>query len=218
MACYYTNSRGTILGLGTVFGAFVFRRYGYFTASACAAVGLVALLALGPSRMSQVSSEEASAQGRIQAWSAGIQMFKESPFWGVGYRQFGDIHGLVAHNAFVHVLGELGLLGAVPFVGMFYSFFRVLQRKPEDGELDPKQIRLRNELSDSAIGLLTCIMFLSRQYVVVPFVLIALGACYATMAGPRREPKALQHLFIVTSLTIGLVFFFYVLVRVLAAF
>lgn len=219
MACYYTNSRGTMLGLGAVFAAYVYRRFGVATATACAAVGLVGLLALGPSRMSNVTAEEASAQGRIQAWSAGLQMFKESPLWGVGYRRFGDIHGLVAHNAWVHVLGELGILGALPFTGLFYSFFRVLGRRPRDGVLAPSRLRMRNELADSAIGLMTCMMFLSRQYVVVPFILIAWGASYASFTGPQPDPpRGMLHFVLVGCLTLALVVMFYILVLVLANF
>ncbi len=92
-ACYYTNSRGTILGLGVVFSAYAYRRYGFVSASTFAGIGLVGLLALGPSRMSAMSADEESAQGRIQAWSEGLQMFKESPLWGVGYRQVLGLYG-----------------------------------------------------------------------------------------------------------------------------
>lgn len=219
-ACYYTNSRGTMLGLGVVFSAFVYRRYGLTLALTFGAIGLVGLLALGPSRMSTLSSDEESAQGRIQAWSEGLQMFKSSPIFGIGYRRYADEFGLVAHNAFVHVLGELGFLGAFPFVGLFYSFFRGMNREPTpEAAASPLQLQLRNEIGDSMLGMLTCIMFLSRQYVVVPFVLIGLGACYATATGPRPVPaNAPLHFAITGILTVALIIFFYAIVLVLASF
>ena len=220
LACFYTNSRGTMLGVGVVFAMFVYRRFGVTAAAACGAIGLVGLLAFGPSRMSTLSSEEASAQGRIQAWSDGLQMFKSSPIRGIGYRRFGDVHGMVAHNAFVHVLGELGITGALPFVGLFYSFFRGMNREPTpEAAANPLQLQLRNEIGDSMLGMLTCIMFLSRQYVVVPFVLIGLGACYATATGPRPQPaNGPLHFVAVGFLTVALVIVFYALVLVLANF
>jgi putative inorganic carbon (hco3(-)) transporter len=220
LACYWTNSRGTILGIGVVFTAYAYRRYGLAKASVFAMVGLVGILALGPSRMSEMSADEDSAQGRIQSWSEGLQMFKGSPLWGVGYRQYSDYTGIVAHNAFVHVLGELGLLGAIPFVGLFYSFFQGMNRTPSaEMAADPRQLRLRSEISDSALGLITTIMFLSRQYVVVPFVLVAIGACYATATGPRPvPPNGLLHMGIVAALTVVLVIVFYMFVLLFASY
>jgi putative inorganic carbon (hco3(-)) transporter len=123
LACYYTNSRGTIIGLGVVFSIFAFRRFGWFTAGTLSAIGFAAILLFGPSRMSEVGTADASSQGRIQAWAAAIDMFQISPFWGVGHGQFMQHHERVAHNSLMHVLGELGIVGAVMFVGMFYWYF-----------------------------------------------------------------------------------------------
>jgi O-antigen ligase len=220
LACYYTNSRGTILGLGAVIAAFSYRRFGGVTASVFALIGIVGLVALGPSRMSNVSSEEDSAQGRIQAWAAGIQMFKGSPLTGVGYRRFGDINGLVAHNAFVHVLGELGFLGAMAFVALFYWHFYWL-RPARAPVVDPPRATLRQMLSDAALGLLVCICFLSRQYVVVPFILVALGANYAAAlpgGENREEPSPLWHLTMIGAVTVGLIVTFYIVARLFARY
>lgn len=214
-ACYYTNSRGTILGLGAVLAAFAYRRYGPATASIFATVALSALLALGPSRMANVSADEDSAQGRIQAWAAGMQMFKESPLTGVGYRRFGDVHGLVAHNAFVHVLGELGFLGAMPFVAIFYWYFVGL-RSRGDPAGDAGVESLRVNLTHAGIGLLVCITFLSRQYIVVPFILVALGASYARLVprASQSENDGLWHFTVIGSLTIALIIVFYLIARI----
>jgi putative inorganic carbon (hco3(-)) transporter len=127
-ACYYTNSRGTMLGLGIVFTIYAYRRFGIALAVALSSAALVGILAFGPSRMSNVSADEASAQGRIQAWAAGYEMLKESPVWGVGWQRFDDRHLLVAHNSFVHALAELGVVGALSFVGIYYSYFVSLRR------------------------------------------------------------------------------------------
>lgn len=220
LACYYTNSRGTMLGLAMVLAAFMYRRFGFFSASTLAGIGLAALVALGPSRMATVSAEEASAQGRIQAWAAGYQMFFDSPVIGVGYRRFDDHHGLVAHNAFVHVLAELGLIGALAFVGMFYCSLRGLRRRPESNrQEDLNQQRLRQDLSNSVLGLLACICFLSRQYVVVPFISVALAACYAsvTATGDADHQQTLfGNIVPVFVVTAAMIVFFYLISRFLA--
>lgn len=224
LACYYTNSRGTMLGLGVVFGAHVYRRHGFFPASLLAGVGLAAILALGPSRMSELDSEEASAQGRIQAWSQGLQMFKAAPVFGVGFRRFGEYHGMVAHNSFVHVLGELGFVGAFPFVGLFFYFFRGLKSQARSSLEEPPvagRMDIRETIRDSGLGMLTCMMFLSRQYVVVPFILLALGACYAsaTSSDDRGDAgQAVADSVVIGGLTVALIVAFYVIVRLFANF
>lgn len=208
-ACFYTNSRGTILAIGVMFTAYTYRRKGPVTATLIATFGLIFMLALAPSRMSEMSADEDSAQGRIQAWSEGLQMFKSSPLFGAGYGEFGEIAGLVAHNSFVHVLGELGLPGAMTFVGMFYFYFYGLGRRATTAD----RTRLRLDLSDSALGMLICMFFLSRQYVVVPYVLVALGACYADRAAPdeRRDGTMMSHGAALASLTFGLIVLVYVM-------
>jgi len=134
LACYYTNSRGTIVGLGLVLAIFAYRRYGRVAATCFATFGLVLLLAFGPSRMSQVSSEEEAAQGRVQAWHAAFDMFRESPIWGIGWLRFDEYHERAAHNSFMHTLGELGFVGATMFVGMFYSYFVRLRPAAQENE------------------------------------------------------------------------------------
>jgi len=218
-ACYYTNSRGTILAIGVTFTVFAYRRAGPLTATAVAAVGLVGILVLAPSRMSQMSADEDSAQGRIQAWSEGLQMFKAAPVFGVGFGGFADHHGLVAHNAFVHVLAELGLPGAVAFVGMFYWYFLGLgQTRQPQTRADADRMRLRRDLGDSALGMLICMFFLSRQYVVVPFAMLALSACYMSRTpvderrgGDNAFDLTLLHTGIIVGLTIGMTAIIYVI-------
>ena len=90
----------------------------------CVAAGLALLVALGPSRMANLDASESSAQGRVQSWAEGLQMFKSHPLFGVGFGRYTDFNRLVAHNSFVHTLGELGFLGAFAFVGMGYWFFQ----------------------------------------------------------------------------------------------
>jgi O-antigen ligase len=218
-ACYYTNSRGTILAIGVTFTVFAYRRAGPYSATAVALVGLVGILVLAPSRMSEMSADEDSAQGRIQAWSEGLQMFKANPVFGVGFGGFADNHGLVAHNSFVHVLAELGMPGAVTFVGMFYWYFLGLGQKqhPTRGP-DEARARLRRDLGDGALGMLICMFFLSRQYIAVPFAMLALGACYRKLTPPEARlggdvefDTTLLHVGIVGLLTLGMTILIYII-------
>jgi hypothetical protein len=215
LAIYYTNSRGGTLGLAAAAGAFWWLRFRRRLALVATAVGLVVLILAGPSRMNSLNAEEASAQGRVHAWAAGLRMFAAEPIVGIGYTRFDERHERVAHNSFVHVVSELGFLGAACLVGLFYWFFRGLGASGK-GDLDEVAVALRA----SGVGVLTCAMFLSRQYNVVPFVLLALGAARHALAAadtdtPRRTSEAGDWFRIVLA-TAGGIAATYVAVRTLA--
>jgi len=53
-------------------------------------------------------------------------MFKHSPIFGVGARQFTEHHFLTAHNSFVLTLAELGFPGMIMFVSIVYLTFKSL--------------------------------------------------------------------------------------------
>ena len=59
-----------------------------------------------------------------------IDMFKESPLWGVGHaalvlqnRLYDDVSGLGSHNLFADQLGSGGLISFLPFACIFIMFF-----------------------------------------------------------------------------------------------
>jgi O-antigen ligase len=253
-ACLFTNSRGTVLGLGAVFSTFLYRRYGLRTAVVFGSLALVGMIAFGPSRAAEISSEEESAQGRIQAWIAGYDMLRSSPIWGVGYGMYMDYHELVAHNSFVHVLGELGLAGGFTFVGMFYWMFRGLRTEtdpvvpspavaamspavavaslpgaalspaatvsPPDPALSPDAAlwhRWSADLTSSCIGMATCMFFLSRQYIVVVYIVLALCACQAHLT-PRPRSSGVSDVLRIGGLFVAMVIGVYLLARVLVRY
>jgi len=219
-ACFYTNSRGTVLGLGAVMAVFSYRRLGIVPATLLAVVGVAGLLAFGPSRTAEISSDEASAQGRIQAWIAGFDMLKSSPLFGVGYGRFMEYHERVAHNSFVHVLGDLGLAGGFALVGMFYWYFQGLRGPGAPGLADAEQQRLSHwtrDLTTAGVGMLTCMFFLSRQYTVVVYVMLAVAACQATLVN-RPPTGGIANAMKIAAILAGLVIFVFLVSRTLVQF
>lgn len=107
---YLTDSRGSLLALLAVLGVYLWQRRGAFIAGALGAAAAGMLLAL-PSRFSEIDVEEASAQGRVDSWYEGLQMFQGHPLFGVGPDMYSDYHPLTAHNSFVLVLAETGIIG-----------------------------------------------------------------------------------------------------------
>jgi putative inorganic carbon (HCO3(-)) transporter len=186
LAIFYTNSRGALLGVGAALVC-----ASYLKTKSVRSLVFAALLAgvisiAGPSRAGEISSSEESAQSRVQAWAEGWTMLKMYPLTGVGYDQFTEYHRQVAHNSFVHTFAELGLAGAFCFVGMFYWLFKGLTLAGRtSGDLTP----WTRALTASAAGVLTCMWFLSRQYVVVLYAFLALGATAFSLRNATDQVK-----------------------------
>lgn len=105
------DSRGAILALACMIGHFCILHFGVRRSTLVAPVLLIPLAMLGSSRMDDMSSKEASAQGRVVAWQQGFLMFFSNPLFGVGKGQFGAYHHLTAHNSYVLTMAELGIIG-----------------------------------------------------------------------------------------------------------
>lgn len=122
LTVYATQSRGGLVAALLVPGVYVVRRYGMKAVVPAALLALPLLLAGGRSG----EAAEMSTELRYEAWATGISMFRQSPIFGVGARQFGAHHFLTAHNSFVLTMSELGFPGMVLFVGIIYLTFKTL--------------------------------------------------------------------------------------------
>ncbi len=213
---YLTDSRGSLLALLAVMGVYVWQKRGLFVAGVLGAAAVGVLLAL-PSRFNEIDVEEASAQGRVDSWYEGMQMFQQHPLFGVGPDMYSDYHHLTAHNSFVLILAETGIIGFTLWLAFVLSCFRMMWvgsrplgeltwergAAPEaDGdaetalaELDALEAGIAEgraialTLLLSLIGFFVSAFFLSRSYVIVLYLLAALVvAHYADM---RREDPGL---------------------------
>ena len=135
---------------------------------------VVVAIVAAPGRLRVITSAEESAQGRIQAWAAGVEMLKSKPVLGVGFAEFTNWHERVAHNSFVHVFAETGFVGIFFFVGTFYWFF--VGNGPLRNVAGAVASPMARDLWASCIGAVVCACFLSRQYVPVLYIPLALGA------------------------------------------
>jgi O-antigen ligase len=185
MAMFYTNSRGTVIGMGAVLITFGYRRFHSLPGTLVGATAVLALLVFGPSRTIAMDGSDNSSQSRVEAWGEGLGLLKANPLFGVGFGRFLDFHYKVAHNSIVHTFSELGLFGAFFLVGAFYGFFRAVGLLARADPADVEALHWSKMLSVSAVGAMACGFFLSRQYVVVPYVLLAMGASGASMVVPE---------------------------------
>jgi O-antigen ligase len=201
---YVTDSRGGVVATAACLFLFFRRRMGR-AGLVLGAVAVLGLFVFGPSRMSKLSADEESAQGRVIAWQAGLQMLKRSPLWGVGKDQFVENHQLTAHNSLMLCLAEVGLLGTACWIGLFYFtlgdarrtavFLRSLPRPGGKGEQQvpapggphpaaakPKARADRCHSALLQISLITfCVggFFLSRTYTPPLYVFLGLAVAAA---------------------------------------
>jgi small-conductance mechanosensitive channel len=204
-----------------------------------AVLGTVALagMMLLPSRLQELSASEASAAGRVEAWYEGIHMFAANPVFGVGPTNFADHNAnLTAHNSFVLVLAETGIIGFtvwLAFVGYCFRMMYVVvrQRARVPGalpEAQPDPVVERQWHDDKAItvalllslvGFFVAAFFLSRSYVILLYLLAALVVGHYQEL--RRRWPALpafrlgRDLWLWPAMAAVAVVFLYVMVKVL---
>lgn len=106
------------------------------------AVMTVTVINLVPSanvtRLAETSSEitEGNVSNRSQIWAAGLEAYSEKPFFGVGVGGFvratTPILGYsdVAHNAYILVLTEMGVIGILLFLSILIVTLLPLLRLP----------------------------------------------------------------------------------------
>ncbi len=224
-----TNSRGSMLALVAMSGAYLWQRRGPTTALVLAAVCL-ALLKLVPSRLDQLDVQERSASGRVEAWYEGMQMFIANPVIGVGTDRFTEFNPLTAHNSMILVLAENGFIGFIlwfAFLGYcFWMMVRILRHDPDLAD-DEEVVAWRRDraiamtLLVSLVGYAATAFFLSRSYVMLPYLLSAVVVAHFTGVRERfpdiRPFNLAQDLIRWLILGCAAVAAFYVMLKVLLA-
>jgi hypothetical protein len=106
---FLTHSRGSVLAFLAMTVVAGRRRIGTVPSIIVAVV-----LFLGTSALNYTGGREISADsgsGRMDLWSAGLQLLESHPIFGVGYDKMADFAGQTAHNTVVVCAAELGLFG-----------------------------------------------------------------------------------------------------------
>ncbi len=179
---YLTDSRGSFLAVMAMAGMWLWLRRGLLVAGTLGAAGLAVLMAL-PTRMQELDAGEASAYGRIETWYDGIQMFVANPLFGVGVGNFTDHTYLTAHNSFVLVLAETGIIGYTVWLAMvgYCVLMPVMVLRlpaqmddPEHQVLWTEERKVAMTLLVAMVGFFACAFFLSRSYVILLYILLGL--------------------------------------------
>jgi len=217
LAFALTQSRGGLVGLGVALGAAIILGG---RARPRLVVGILLLLAIAgsyyveyapakvKSRLSNVSAQGSS--GRSDEWNIAIRMFGDHPILGVGLGNYQAIEPdyaarsidlqfvnyvvqdrLVAHNTYLEIAAELGLIGLAAFLGILgFTLVRAtgalaqLERAGSDLEFYGRGLVI------GMFGLLTAYTFFSAQYEKQLWLLLGLLAALSTLAATAEpEPR-----------------------------
>lgn len=213
----FTFSRGGLVALGCAIVASVFvgGRYRPAILSVMAIVGLLGvgyITAVAPQASRDRITKLDGGTGRTDIWRIGGRMVSSHPVRGVGSGNFqlSSVHYLlqnpgvvrfdyfvdhpkVAHNTYLHVLAELGLVG----LGLFLAIigfaatcaFRAVQVFTKAGDRDMEL--LSRGLLLAMIGLLCADFFISAQYSKQLWLLLGLGPAMLAIAKTRARRQGL---------------------------
>jgi len=182
---YLTHSRGGTLGLLVVLLCIFARRLGRWRALLLVGILAVTFLAVDIGGGRSFSAQEESAADRLDAWSAGLEMLKSQPLFGVGYRQFEEHHSRTAHNSFVLCFAETGLVGYFLWLSLLGVTLLQLQKLKHFPESVPASAGIRRQasiLQTALIGFMVAAFFLSRTYIPFLYLLIGLAAALVLIA------------------------------------
>lgn len=181
MGVIFTESRQAFLALvlyGVCFFIVTRKKMFFITAVLVAAL---AVLPFVPSsywdRMGSIGeySHDASASGRLEMWSAAVEIFADYPVLGVGPDNFILIaryyvglgqHVRVTHNTIMQILSEQGVLGISIFcILIFYTLRGLWRISREQAEYPSQSDSLSNyslAMLMSLAGVLVCSLFQNK--------------------------------------------------------
>jgi len=220
----YTGSRGGVLAMGTLVLLFMFLGVKGVGKGFKAAIIVAMIVGVAYTGTNQINVERYStigslendynfqAGGRIDIWTRGLHLFMADPITGVGVEGFPNAIGYMrtdeagtipvwqaAHSAYIQVLTELGIFGALFYllllVQAILTFNRI--RKPGAGH-DAELAALSGLLLSAFAAQLVAAAFLSQAYSVFFTLMFALSATLNRIASssppmvsgtPERRPE-----------------------------
>lgn len=213
-----TRSRGGLMALiaGTV--VFLVERVGWRKAMLWALILGPLVLFIFSGRQTEVSTDQETAQTRMALWREGLVQFRESPVFGIGFGEFADQEGMVAHNSYLQCFTELGFLGGVMFLGAFVHAILSLHRiggpaLASDAAVDvvsddeTQMLRLRPYLAGIVAAYAIGMLSLSRAYVTPTYLVLGVCAVYLRLAENRAQPTSRFDMRFVRSMALAGVLF-----------
>jgi len=203
---FATFSRGALLGIGVMvvvalaLGLLRLRDVGL--AAAAVALGLGVVVVAVPDLVDRSLAEkqfvaDANVESRYTSWTLAAEMTLDHPVLGTGPGGFGQnfdaydagrssnpTHLDVVHMMYLDVSSELGLIGLAAFVALLVAGAGAAWRGRSPDGPDPG---LASAVCIALAGTLVAATFLSEQYYLPIWLLLALGAAVTPAATGRRS-------------------------------
>lgn len=184
-----TKSRGGFLALLAGGGSLLTLRFGWRKALLIGLVFLPVLVIAAGGRQTDIDLNDSqdTAVGRILLWRDGLMYLKSAPVFGIGWSQFAEQSGLVAHNSYVHTFAELGFFGGCMFLGCFFVPMKALAKLGKAQPPLPSELAVWRPCifaigTAYAVGLFS----LSRPYVAPTYLDIGAVGAYCGMVANLR--------------------------------
>jgi O-antigen ligase len=205
LAIAYTKSRTGSLAL-LPFGIYLFavlKRKGMGVKLLTTFVVIISSLTLyylmPEGYIDRVTNINQRAGNRLYIWSVGLKMILDNIILGVGSGNFavafpkyaGSMSslGVVAHNSFVSVFGELGMVGISLFIWLFYSHYKDLLTYFKKNRLDDRNRIIAKGLLYAFMTFMIASLGLSWEYnKLIPFLLGSI-LLVTKIADPKPEPS-----------------------------
>jgi len=220
LALVLTGSRGGLVALGACFVGTIFlagpvraRAIAVMTVVGSVIVTYYALFA-PPQALGRITHFAAGGgAGRTDLWSVALEIFRAHPILGIGAGNFQIVEAhyafsaidlprvdliidtpKVAHNTYLQILTELGVVGFIPFAllvfGAVWSMWRAVRIASEAGDLQLEVIS--RGLLIGTLGMLAAITFFSahteKELWYVLGIALALSTVASRAAGRLRVP------------------------------
>lgn len=109
--------------------------------------------------IADLSDANRLANGRIDLYKYAIDMFKENPLWGAGWGAYGAQIGMGAHNVYLQLLSETGIIGfSIYMIAVIRVFMITL-----------KKVRTNKQSSDITKTILTFSLVIQIVYLMYSF-------------------------------------------------
>jgi len=181
VAIYFNGSRGGFLAtLSIVLGYLIYRSKNKSSIVFGGILVLVLFMA-APSHMTNMSDKQHSTSNRVEMWAYGCDMLKSDPIFGVGRGGFLQHSGsLIAHNSFIEIMAETGILGLFFWSGLLYTNLKGLTVACKLDDEFSRSLAL--PLTLCIVGYLASAMFVTLEYETLYF-LLAISATFTRRLG-----------------------------------
>jgi O-antigen ligase len=176
---FFTMSRAALLGIATTAAVLFYRfrmRWPVFVVVCLLLIGVAATMpAAFFDRILAVGDKDATGSGRTKIWSIGLEALESNWLVGAGFKSFLDVYsrtvplplgqgGRAAHNIYLAISVELGIVGLVLFLGAITSHLVMGARRARGGTSSETTTIVVRSMEAACYGVLVTSFFIDALW------------------------------------------------------